>query len=88
MITEWFKKFFAWHTKVMTYLFGPSWKTSLYGILAVLPQCEQAVENLMETEGIPAVWMNVVTIFFAVITVMNAKDSQVYGGTIKQGDTQ
>ena len=72
MITEWIKKFLSWHAKIMTSLFGPSWKTSLYGIISVLPQFEKMVEDYFQTSGASAKWMNLISIIFAIITVMNA----------------
>lgn len=70
-------------SRALTYLFGPNWRTSLWGMLALLPQLAKPVQDLLAAEKIPERWLNIVTLAFAVLFVINAKDRQVTGGSVK-----
>lgn len=56
-----------------------SWKTSLFGFLALLPQLWQAV---MPSLSIPQEIANVITAVMGAIAFYCAKDKNVTGGTV------
>lgn len=81
--------FFPWVGRkisaVLIKIFGASWRTSLWGILSILPQIAKPVQDYLETQKISANTLNIVTMIFAVLFVLTAKDKQVTGGTIPNG---
>ena len=68
---------------VMIKIFGANWRTSLYGILAFLPQIAQAVQSYVSSFGVPAIVLNTISFVFGILTVLNMKDRQVTGGSIQ-----
>jgi hypothetical protein len=69
-------------SSAMTWLFGASWRTSLWGILAILPQFAKPVQDYLEAEKVSPAILNIVSLFFAALCVLAAKDGKVTGGTI------
>jgi len=68
---------------VMVRLFGASWRTSVYGVLAFLPQIAQAAQNYIVGLGLSPAVLNTITFFFGILTVLHAKDNRVTGGVVK-----
>lgn len=65
--------------RAMTFLFGKSWRTSFWGILAIIAQVAKPIQDYLVTEKVPEKWLNLVSLVCAAIVVMNAKDKQVTG---------
>ncbi|MEN6423321.1 MAG: hypothetical protein ABFD76_15385 [Smithella sp.] len=66
-------------SEVFAFLFGKSWRTSIWGLLAILPQIAKSVQDYLVTEKVPDKWLNLVSVVFAVLFALNAKDKQVTG---------
>ena len=64
----------------MTKWFGRSWRTSLYGVLALLPQVAKPVMDYLTTMGAPSTALNTVSFIFAFLFSLAAKDRDVTGG--------
>ena len=60
--------------------FGRSWRTSLYGVLALLPQVAKPVMDYLTTMGAPSAVLNTVSLVFALMFALAAKDRDVTGG--------
>jgi len=60
-------------------LFGRSWRTSIYGTLAVLPQIANLVQQYGVSIGVPKSILDGITLVFAIITVISTKDKAVHG---------
>lgn len=88
MIKNLYLKCKAWVNKFMTALFGTSWRTGFYGLLAFLPQIAQPLQEYCEKSHVPAKYLNLISFFFIVVAFLNSKDSQVTGGTIDQTKTE
>lgn len=63
----------------MEKMFGRSWRTSLFGLLAVLPQVANLVQTYAANINAPKWAMDTMTLVFGVITVFNMKDKAVTG---------
>ena len=66
--------------RFMTKWFGRSWRTSLYGVLALLPQVAKPVMDYLTTMGAPSTALNTVSFVFALLFSLAAKDRDVTGG--------
>jgi len=66
--------------KFMIKWFGRSWRTSLYGVLALLPQAAKPIMDYLTTMGAPSAVLNTVSLVFALLFALTAKDSNVTGG--------
>lgn len=66
--------------KFMIKWFGRSWRTSLYGVLALLPQVAKPVMDYLTTMGAPSAVLNTVSLVFALMFALAAKDRDVTGG--------
>ena len=66
--------------RFMTKWFGRSWRTSLYGALALLPQVAKPVMDYLTTMGAPSTALNTVSFIFAFLFSLAAKDRDVTGG--------
>lgn len=71
MIPEFFEK-----------LFGKNWRTSVYGILAILPQIANMIQQYLANIDAPKGAMDLLTLVFGIATVLNIKDKQVTGGKV------
>lgn len=60
--------------------FGRSWRTSLYGVLALLPQVAKPVMDYLTAMGAPSTALNTVSFVFALLFALAAKDHDVTGG--------
>lgn len=60
--------------------FGRSWRTSLYGVLALLPQVAKPVMDYLTTMGAPSAVLDTVSLVFALMFALAAKDRDVTGG--------
>jgi hypothetical protein len=60
-------------------LFGENWRTSVYGILAVLPQLADPLQDYLGTIAVSKSKLNLISLVFAVMFAMTAKDRQVTG---------
>jgi hypothetical protein len=69
--------------EIMTKIFGSSWRTSFYGLLTVLPQVAGQIQSYIASFGLSAKILNLTSLFFGVLTVLNMKDRQVTGGKYK-----
>ena len=67
-------------SKFMIKWFGRSWRTSLYGVLALLPQVAKPVMDYLTTVGAPSAVLNTVSLVFALMFALAAKDRDVTGG--------
>lgn len=68
---------------VMIRIFGASWRTTVYGVMAFLPQIAAAVQTYFVALGLSPMVLNSVTFFFGILTVLHAKDKRVTGGVVK-----
>ena len=66
--------------KFMIKWFGRSWRTSLYGVLALLPQAAKPVMDYLTTMGASGAVLNTVSLVFALMFALAAKDRDVTGG--------
>jgi len=66
-------------SKSFSFLFGKSWITSIWGLLAILPQAAKPIQDYLITEKVPDKWLNLVSVVFAILFAINAKDKQVTG---------
>ena len=66
--------------RFMVKWFGRSWRTSLYGLLALLPQAAKPVMDYLTTMGAPSTALNTVSVIFAFLFSLAAKDRDVTGG--------
>jgi len=66
--------------KFMIKWFGRSWRTSLYGVLALLPQASKPVMDYLTTMGASDAVLNTVSLVFALMFALAAKDHNVTGG--------
>jgi hypothetical protein len=60
-------------------IFGKSWKTSLCGVLIVLPQILSAVQTWCINIGVTPSTMNSVSLLFAALAAIAAKSQDVTG---------
>ena len=72
--------FYRKFNRFMTKWFGRSWRTSLYGVLALLPQVAKPVMDYLTTVGAPDKALNAVSFIFALMFSLAAKDRDVTGG--------
>jgi hypothetical protein len=70
---------FIWIDKAMTKVFGASWRTSLWGIVAIIPQIVKPVQDYLVLEKVSDNTLNIVSIVAAIIFALNSKDRQVTG---------
>ena len=63
--------------KFMIKWFGRSWRTSLYGVLALLPQAAKPVMDYLTTMGASGAVLNTVSLVFALMFALAAKDRDV-----------
>ena len=66
--------------RFMVKWFGRSWRTSLYGLLALLPQAAKPILDYLTAMGAPSVALNTVSFVFALLFALAAKDRNVTGG--------
>ena len=66
--------------RFMVKWFGRSWRTSLYGVLALLPQAAKPILDYLTAMGAPSVALNTVSFVFALLFALAAKDRDVTGG--------
>ena len=66
--------------KFMIKWFGRSWRTSLYGVLALLPQAAKPILDYLTTMGATSDALNTVSFIFALLFALAAKDRDVTGG--------
>lgn len=65
--------------KFMLKWFGRSWRTSLYGVLALLPQVAKPILDYLTAMGAPSVALDTVSFIFAFLFSLAAKDRDVTG---------
>jgi hypothetical protein len=70
---------FIWIDKVMTKIFGANWRTSLWGLMAVLPQIAKPIQDYLKLQEVSDKTLNIVSIVAAIIFALNSKDKQVSG---------
>jgi len=70
---------FIWINKVMTKIFGVNWRTSLWGLMAILPQIAKPVQDYLSLQKVSDQTLNLVSVGFAIIFALNSKDKQVTG---------
>jgi hypothetical protein len=70
---------FIWINKVMTKIFGANWRTSLWGLMAILPQIAKPVQDYLSLQKVSDQTLNLVSVGFAIIFALNSKDKQVTG---------
>jgi hypothetical protein len=83
IVGKFIKQILALPARALAYLFGANWRTSFYGLLALLPQLAKPVQDYLEAQKVSATVLNIVSLVFAAICVLSAKDAQVTGGTIQ-----
>lgn len=66
--------------RFMVKWFGRSWRTSLYGLLALLPQAAKPILDYLTAMGAPSEALDTVSFVFALLFALTAKDRDVTGG--------
>ena len=65
--------------RAMEKLFGQSWKTSFFGLLAFLSEAANIIQQYLVQMDIPDGILHTVAAIFALIAIMRAKDANVVG---------
>jgi hypothetical protein len=60
-------------------LFGKSWRTSLYGVLSVLPQIFNCFQDFFINLGVKPVTLNSISLLFLALAALEAKGQNVTG---------
>ena len=69
-------------SKAFGYLFGRSWRTTLWGIMALLPQIAKPIQDYLIAIKVPERILDLVTMIFAILFIINSKDRQVAGSSL------
>ena len=65
-------------------LFGASWRTSLFGVLAFLTEAANLIQQYLVQMSVPTELLHTSALFFGLIALMNAKDKGVTGTVAKE----
>ena len=65
--------------RMLVTLFGENWRTSFYGILAILPQLVDPLQDYLKTTAVSKSKLNLLSLIFAILFALNSKDRQVTG---------
>ena len=69
-------------------LFGKSWKTSLYGVLSVLPQIFSCFQDFFINMGVKPATLNSISLLFLALAALEAKGQNVTGKNRDEGTGQ
>lgn len=65
--------------RVLIAMFGENWRTSVYGIIAVLAQLADPLQDYLKTTAVSKSKLNIISLVFALMFALTAKDRQVTG---------
>jgi hypothetical protein len=65
---------------IMSKLFGKSWTTTFWGIIAILPQVMKPIQDYLVTMKVSESVLNLISLVAALIFAINTKSYNVTGG--------
>jgi hypothetical protein len=84
LIPTLWKKMVDLFDRIMTPIFGKSWRTGLFAALAFISEASQQILDFCKDYGINEKWLHIIAWAFLMIAFLHAKDKQVTGGSVKQ----
>ena len=73
-----FAKIQAWLKAQLIKVFGKHWRTSIYAVLAAIPQVSSYIVTYLGTLDVPQKYLNLMTLLFGLCCAFSAADS--HGG--------